>query len=65
MAASFAPVHLAHLAVHAVGAILAPELGEVLQAVAPVLAAARVELLVRVLARLKQVQVLLRARNTP
>ena len=63
--ASFAAVRTAHLAVHAVGAVLAPELREVLQAMAPVLAAARVKLLVRILARLKQVQVLLRARDTP
>ena len=50
-----------HLAVHAVGAVLAPQLREVLQAVAPVLAAPGVELLVLVLARLKVLQVLLRS----
>ena len=48
-----------HLPVDTVGAVLAPQLREVLQAVAPVLAAASVELLIRILARLKQVQVLL------
>ena len=64
MTASTAAVHSAHLAVHAVGPVLAPELREVLQAVAPVLAATRVELLVRVLARLKQIQILLHAHST-
>lgn len=54
-----------YLPIDAVGAVLAPELREVLQAVPPVLAAARIELFVRILARLKQVQVLLNPCTRP
>ena len=54
-----------YLPIDAVGAVLAPELREVLQAVPPVLAAPRIELLVCILARLKQVQVLLNPCTRP
>ena len=49
-----------HLPIDAVGAVLTPQLWKVLQAMPPVLAATRIELLIRILARLKKVQVFLK-----